>query len=129
MLGSVVAATDTTVQSAATPANYNDQFTGVLIFGGAVVLILTLVFLVRRDDFNTSFGRIYALLALASLAVALAFANIASEAKTAAFTLLGTIAGYLAGAKASETTETTTSGAPGDGGGGGQTVRTTSTGI
>lgn len=79
----------------------------LLIFGGSALLVFAIIYavqrLLRRGSFNITFARLYGLLAVAILAVGLAFAELGGESKTAAFTLLGTIAGYLAGAKPTET--------------------------
>lgn len=71
---------------------------GILAFGGGALLVLTGVYWFRRR-MNATFARMYGLVLVAVLAVALAFADVQDEARTAAFALLGTIAGYLAGAK------------------------------
>jgi asparagine N-glycosylation enzyme membrane subunit Stt3 len=54
-----------------------------------------------------TFIRLYALVVIAVLAAMLAVTNVTGEAKAAAFTLLGTIAGYLAGKRDETTTRTT----------------------
>jgi hypothetical protein len=49
--------------------------------------------------FNITFARLFGLITVAVLGVGLAFANVKESFAASAFTLLGTIAGYLAGAK------------------------------
>lgn len=53
----------------------------------------------KRRPFSITFARLFGLLTVAVLAAALATGSVPMELGTAAFTLLGTIAGYLAGAK------------------------------
>lgn len=75
----------------------------LLLFGTLVLFVFALIYVLhrfwRRTAFNITFSRLYGLLVVAILAVALAFAELSGETQTAAYTLLGTIAGYLAGAK------------------------------
>ncbi|MDO8151318.1 hypothetical protein [Isoptericola sp. b408] len=61
-----------------------------------------------------TFIRLYALMVVAVLAAILAITNVVNESTAAAFALLGTIAGYLAG-KRDETKTTTTPPAPASG--------------
>ena len=77
----------------------------LLIFGALALLILTWVYITQHTVNSTS-ARMYGLILVAALGVALAFSNITSTALTAGFTLLGTIAGYLAGAKTQTTSAT-----------------------
>src|SRR5687767_438003 len=57
----------------------------------------------QRRQFNITFARLFGLLTVAVLAAALAESALELELATAAFTLLGTIAGYLAGASPTPT--------------------------
>lgn len=57
-----------------------------------------------RPAMAPTFARVYGLLVVAAFAVTLAFASVGEEGRTAAFTVLGAIAGYLAGAKSTTTT-------------------------
>lgn len=87
--------------------------TDLLMFGGVVLLIFGVIYVIARlapangltgaSSFVT-FARLYGLVTVAVLAVTIAFAAVADEARTAAFAVLGTIAGYLAGASATSTT-------------------------
>ncbi len=84
-----------------------DSLLRLLVFGGAALGVFALIYVLHRfrtkkNTFNITFARLYGLLVLAILATGLAFADIKGETLTAAFTLLGTIAGYLAGARPSE---------------------------
>jgi glycerol uptake facilitator-like aquaporin len=93
-----------TIPPATEPASaaINDHFTGALWLGVLALFMLSLVYVILRlkdKSFSVTYARIYALVAIAGLAVALTFSTVVNEARTAAFTLLGTIAGYLAGAK------------------------------
>ena len=64
--------------------------------------------------FNITFARLFGLLSVAVLGVALAFSKGTNkELAASAFTLLGTVAGYLAGAKATTTAAQVGGPAPG----------------
>lgn len=76
-----------------------DELVAVLVFAGLVVFGLVLIRVFSSKKITVTFARLYGLLAVAALAVVLATTNALAESKTAAFTLLGTVAGYLAGAK------------------------------
>jgi hypothetical protein len=54
-------------------------------------------------SFSVTFARLYGLLVVAVVGALLAFSSTGSDLVTAAFTLLGTIAGYLAGASSTAT--------------------------
>jgi hypothetical protein len=78
----------------------------LLWFSGGILALFVVVVVVtggRRASTSRfrSIARIYALLSVAGLGVGLAFASLSDNARTAAFTVLGTIAGYLAGASGS----------------------------
>ena len=51
-----------------------------------------------KFPFSITFARLYGLIVVAVAGALLAFSNVNSSLATAAFTLLGTVAGYLAGA-------------------------------
>ncbi len=76
----------------------------LLLFGGATLVVFALIYWfsfnknLGRRTLNVTFSRLYGLITVAVLGVALAFAAVGEQSRTAAFTLLGTIAGYLAGA-------------------------------
>jgi hypothetical protein len=77
----------------------------LVIFGGAAIVIFTGIY-IWRHPLNITFARLYGLLVIAVLGVFMAFAEgLQDEARTAGFTLLGTIAGYLVGARPTEATE------------------------
>ena len=82
----------------------------VLWFAGALAGLTVFVGVISGRVFASesrfrTFGRLFALIAVAGLGTALAFSNVSDAAKTAAFTLLGTIAGFLASVtNSSETT-------------------------
>jgi hypothetical protein len=76
-----------------------DEIIAILVFAGAIVLGLVVVRVFTSKKITVTFARLYGFLSIAVLGVALAVSNAAGESKTAAFTLLGTVAGYLAGAK------------------------------
>lgn len=87
----------------------------VFWFGGGVLLLFAVVYFYfdryQRPrgsspekptpvlPFNITFARLFGLLAVAILGTGLALSKIEAAALTPAFTLLGTVAGYLAGAK------------------------------
>ena len=100
-----------------TVVNGDNDLKWLLWFGVFALGLLILVYLWRRS-LSANFSKMYGLVLIAILAVSLAFADIGDAAKTAAFTLLGTVAGYLAGAKPQQATTTTTAQGGGDGGGG-----------
>lgn len=99
---------------------------GLLWFAGAILVTFAAVYISGRlfkprgltgaATFAT-FSRMYGLIAVAVLAVLLAYTSVPDEARAAAFALLGTIAGFLAGASGPSKTTTTT---PGDGKGKGE---------
>lgn len=83
-----------------------------LVWFGVVAIVVgcaiyALVVLTGKAK-GITFVRLYALIVVAVLATMLAVTGVAVEAKAAAFTLLGTIAGFLAGKQAETTTKTTT---------------------
>jgi hypothetical protein len=90
----------------------------LLVFGVLAMALLAALQWVRFQKggkFSASFMKSYGLIMVATLGCVLIFADATSEAKTGAFTLLGTIAGYLATAKPADPVE------PGvDAGGGGE---------
>lgn len=88
-------------QAAKAATDTNDEHLyAILAFGVVVLAIFSSIYFVRRN-INVTFARLFGLAVVAVLGVALAFADLTDGARTAAFTLLGAIAGYLAGAKAS----------------------------
>jgi hypothetical protein len=83
----------------------------VATFGGGALLLFSAVYYfydspwnrtprsTNLPHFNITFARLFGLITVAVLGVGLAFANVSGSFAASAFTLLGTIAGYLAGAK------------------------------
>jgi hypothetical protein len=59
-----------------------------------------------------TFARVYSLLAVVLVAAALAFAEVGDASRSAAYAVLGAVAGYLAGQKNSTTTIVETESAP-----------------
>jgi hypothetical protein len=82
----------------ATATGINSDLVGVLALGALALLIFAVVYL-QDKKLSATFARIFALIVVAVLGVGLGFASISDASRTAAFTLLGTVAGYLAGAK------------------------------
>lgn len=81
--------------------------TMLLLFGGLALVLLAVLQGIRvfkGGKFTTNFSKSYGLIVLATFGVALATATVSDTAKSAAYGLLGTIAGYLAGSKASTST-------------------------
>jgi hypothetical protein len=66
--------------------------------------VFSIVYVVRKTV-NATFARIFGLIVVAVLGDGLVVCNVGSSVNTPGFTLLGALAGYLAGAK----TQTTTS--------------------
>jgi hypothetical protein len=84
---------------ASTVANgVNSDLVGVLALGALALIIFTVVYIIEKQ-ISATFARIFALIVVAVLGVGLGFASISDASRTAGFTLLGTIAGYLAGTK------------------------------
>jgi hypothetical protein len=81
-----------------TASGINSDLVGVLALGALALIIFAVVYL-RDKKLSATFARIFALIVVAVLGVGLGFATISNASRTAAFTLLGTVAGYLAGAK------------------------------
>jgi len=76
-------------------------------FGAFLVVAGTYVLLrLRGKEGPVTLVRVMALMFVVVAAVVLAFGSVASETKTAAFTVLGTIAGYLAASRTPGTTKT-----------------------
>src|ERR1700742_620654 len=66
---------------------------GILALGAYTAVYLA------RGRASATFSRIFALIVVAVLAVGLGFAGLGDTTTTAGYTLLGTVAGYLAGTK------------------------------
>jgi len=79
----------------------------VFAFGAFLVVAGTYVLLrVRGKEGPVTLVRVMALMFVVVAAVVLAFGSAPTETKTAAFTVLGTIAGYLAASRTPGTTKT-----------------------
>ncbi len=76
----------------------NEDFIGIIALGALALVIFTAVY-IKEKKVSATFARVFALIVVAILAVTLGFANISGTTQTAGFTLLGTIAGYLAGTR------------------------------
>lgn len=94
----IAQATDTT---SAAPT---DIWTGwYLVYGFAIVAVLGILqlhrqFRNRKAPISITFARLYGLLVVGTLGMVIMFAPGSTESKAPAYTLLGTVAGYLAGA-------------------------------
>lgn len=79
----------------------SDVIWWILLFGFAALLCLVIIQVHRNSGrkkkiLTPVFGRVFGLTVIATLAAALTLANVATADKSGAFTLFGTIAGYLA---------------------------------
>jgi hypothetical protein len=84
------------------------SYSPILWFGGIALVVVAVIQGVRvfkGGSFGATFARMYGLILIATLAAVLVFADVDDESKTGAFTLLGTIAGYLAGARSQPATQ------------------------
>lgn len=94
----------------------------VMVFGAGALVLFALVYFffdrtgragpgeasthaTRRRPFNITFARLFSLMTVGVLGVGLALSDADAKLAASGFTLLGTIAGYLAGAKATTVTE------------------------
>lgn len=74
----------------------------VFAFGGTgmiLIAILQAIRLLKDGRFSTSLLVLFGLIMMATFAAYLVLSPVPDAARTAAFTLFGTIAGYLAGVK------------------------------
>jgi hypothetical protein len=76
----------------------NAYLIGVLALGALALVVFTVVYL-KKGEISAVYGRVFALIVIAVLGVALGLSNASGTDQTAGFTLLGTVAGYLAGVK------------------------------
>jgi hypothetical protein len=104
---------------AAKGSGVNANLVALLALGALALVIYAVVFITQKTV-SATFARIFGLIVIAVLGVGLGFASISDTARTAGFTLLGTVAGYLAGAS----TKTAPSGGGGGGAGGAAQHRT-----
>jgi len=84
--------------AASSSSAVNADLVALLSLGALALLIFAFVYL-KEKKVSATFARIFGLVVVAILGVGLGFSNLTDAARTAGFTLLGTIAGYLAGAK------------------------------
>jgi hypothetical protein len=101
---------------AAEEASSNEDIWKIIFFGS---LIMAGVVVSRLGKITATYARLYGFLAIATLGVVLAFSETAEAGRSGAFALLGTVAGYLAGART--TAGSTTTGAGGNAAGEGGT--------
>jgi hypothetical protein len=101
----MLALTQDTSPSPTAPADPTESLgtsLNVVIWAGFGVLLLFLVAfgvsLYRGHRLSVTFARVYGLLAVAVVGSWLCFVQLAAETRSAAFALLGAVAGYLAGA-------------------------------
>jgi hypothetical protein len=83
--------------------NTVELFIAILAFGLISLAIAAAVQVLKGNTFSPNFVKLFGLLFVASLATAITFAALDSETRTGAYTILGTIAGYLAGSRGTET--------------------------
>jgi hypothetical protein len=83
----------------------------VITLAALVLLALLQAYRIRKGGkFSSNFAKLFGVILLASFAAIAAGSGMAEEARTPLFTLLGTFAGYFAGAKSGTAAE---DGAPG----------------
>ncbi len=80
--------------------NTDETLLIVVLAFGAVALAGTAAVAIIRNRLSTNFVKLFGLLFVATLATAIVFADIEDDTRTGAYTILGTIAGYLAGSRA-----------------------------
>jgi hypothetical protein len=76
-----------------------ELFIAVLVFGLLVLAVIATVQALKDRGLTENFVKLYGLLFVGTVATAVIFAGVNSEVRTGAYTILGTIAGYLAGGK------------------------------
>lgn len=118
MLAALPTPSPTTSSSATTADDHGLLYLvvlGALVLAGFVVVYL--ISTLRADASGLAalptFSRVYSLLAVVFTAAVLAFADVNDSSRSAAYAVLGAVAGYLAGQK-NTTTETTEEPAPGN---------------
>jgi hypothetical protein len=75
----------------------------ILAFGVLALAVSAVVQVLKGKTFSANFVKLFGLVFIATLAAAIIFADVENEARTGAYTVLGTIAGYLAGSRAQST--------------------------
>lgn len=85
-------------------ANNNDLSAATLLwFGGAAMAfvgIIQAIRIIKGGQFSASFVKLYGLILVVSFGMVLVVSTVTDQAKAPGFTLLGIVAGYLAGARA-----------------------------
>jgi hypothetical protein len=76
-----------------------DLFIATLVFGTTALAGTAIVQGLRGRALTGNFVKLFGLLFIGTLAAAITFAGVDSETRTGAYTILGTIAGYLAGSR------------------------------
>jgi hypothetical protein len=94
-----------TVEAAASSGD-NTLLIATLVFGAVALLFTAMVH--KKKSVTVYFVKLFGLVFIATLAAAIVFGGLDEETRTGAYTILGAIAGYLAGSKVE----------PGDGGDG-----------
>ena len=89
----------------------------VLAFGALALGATAGVQIVKGKVFSANFVKLFGLVFIGTLATGIVFADIDTDTRTGAYTILGTIAGYLAGSRVAPT-----GGGDGTGGAGGHNV-------
>jgi hypothetical protein len=98
MAGMVVAAGANSSGNTSTTTNVSWNLVALMVVGVLALGGYTAVYLTKGRA-SATFSRIFALIVVAILAVGLGFAGLNDATTTAGYTLLGTIAGYLAGTR------------------------------
>jgi hypothetical protein len=71
----------------------------ILVFGSVSLLAVAVIQVSLRRGMTKNFVKLFGLLFIGTVAGAITFTGIDSGTRTGAYTILGTIAGYLAGGK------------------------------
>lgn len=85
--------------AAETATDNTELMIAVLAFGALALLIVGAVQARRGRAMTSNFVKLYGLLFIATLATAVVFPDLSDDARTGVYTVFGTIAGYLAGAR------------------------------
>jgi hypothetical protein len=82
-----------------------ELFIATLAFGVLALAGTALVQGRKGQALTANFVKLFGLLFIGTLATAITFAGVGSETRTGAYTILGTIAGYLAGSRVQTKTD------------------------
>jgi hypothetical protein len=88
-----------TLSAVTTDSGSTELFIAVLVFGLLTLAAVATVQSLKQRGLTENFVKLYGLLFVGTVATAVIFAGVNSEVRTGAYTILGTIAGYLAGGK------------------------------